>query len=130
MRPVFRRVWRHGAGQLLALYLILFWVPAIYELVTGGARDTSWRRAVVLFALVLFLAWRTWRGGTISFAVLLLFSGFGLVVDVVATVWPWDASVLLNLVVDVAQLAILLSPAVRHSLGTRAKARSGYSSDK
>jgi hypothetical protein len=114
---MFIRAWQNGAGKLLLLYLILLWVPAIYELLTGGSGNIYWIRAFVLFLLSAFLSWRVWRGGRISFAIMLLLSIYGVVVDLIATVWPWDASVVLNLVSDLGQLAILLSPAVRNNLG-------------
>lgn len=104
------RVSMPKAGQtaLCVLFLGLGWAPVIYDLATGDTQDVSWARALLWFAVLAFLVWRVWRGGTISWFLLLAWSVLDIALLLVGSAWPWDSWLAWNLVPGIAQLAIVI----------------------
>jgi hypothetical protein len=116
-----KRVWRHQVGTLLVLYLILDWLPFVFQRAQGDLQDTPMGHAMAVFALDALLTWRIWRRGNISWVILLLICAWNLLITVTATTAPWPPSIYLFAAIGAAQLAILLSPAVRHHLRPKSR---------
>jgi hypothetical protein len=66
---------------------------------------------------VAFLAWRVWRGGTISWVLLMLASVWNLAAIVFASEAPWSWSVYWQATAAAVQLGALFSPAIWNRLG-------------
>jgi len=111
------RVWRERPGTLLAIYLALAWLPFVIARLQGDIQDAPLRRALGIFAVQTFLAWRTWRGGTISWALFMLGSVWSLVAIIFGAVTPWTSAIYWNAAIAAVQLALLCSPAIRQRLG-------------
>jgi hypothetical protein len=67
----------------------------------------------VWLALDAWLAWRSWRRGKIAWAVLVVLTGSLVLLMTIAAAWPWGWYLAGIQVFLVAQLTLLLSPAVR-----------------
>jgi hypothetical protein len=65
-----------------------------------------------------FLAWRVCRGGTISWALLMLGSAWSLFAIVLGSVAPWSLEVYWQTAIAVVQLALLFGPGIHRRLGT------------
>jgi hypothetical protein len=104
---------RVRAGQLLALYLALSWVPVAYDLATGDTRGIVWTRGLLAFAVIAFIAWRVWLGGAVSWVLLAAVSIYGLVIIPVASAWPWNGATILGFFVSAVQLALVFTPPIR-----------------
>lgn len=61
------RIWFEQPGRLLALYLALELLPFAAARVQGDIQDAQLQRALNIFAIVAFLAWRVSRGAAASF---------------------------------------------------------------
>jgi hypothetical protein len=116
---VIGRVWREQPGMLLIFYMELGWLPFQIARVESDSQDAPLPHALIACTILGFLAWRVCRGGTISWAILMLLSAFNLAVTVVGTVWPWSFSTYWQAALAAIQLGLLFSPAVWHRLGTR-----------
>jgi len=114
-------LWRYGAPELIISCLGLELVLLAYQLYLGPAAGL---RALIFWtALEMFLLWRIWRGGKVAWVVLVLLDAAAVGVLVLGQAWPWDWSGTGLLAIVAAQLIMLVSPAVRHHLQARARAR-------
>ena len=120
-----RRAWRSQPGVLLALYLCLACLPFAVERLQGDVADTPIRHAFVAFAILAFLSWRVWRGGTISWALLLLVSIWNLATTVMGAIAPWSLSIYAQAALEAIQLALMFSPAIWHNLGSLRREHAG-----
>ena len=121
MMSEIRRVWRERPRALLACYLALAWLPFVIARLQGDLQDTPLRRGLGVFAVLTFLAWRAWRGGTISWALLMLGSVWNLIAIVLGAAAPWNPAVYWQAAIAAIQLALLFSPAIHHRLGRTAR---------
>ena len=112
-----RRIWYEQPGTLTALYLALEWLPFVVARVQGDIQDTPLPRALRIFAIVAFLAWRIHRGGRVSWAILMLASVWNLAAVVLGAVAPWSPLYVLEVAQAAVQLCLLFSPAIRNRLG-------------
>jgi hypothetical protein len=100
------------AGKLLFCYLLLYWIPAAYDLVAGDTRGVAWSRGLLWSAVFAVLACWIWRGSRIPWVILLAVTVCGAVLLPMSVIWPWNSAVLWNLAASVGQIAILASPPV------------------
>jgi hypothetical protein len=107
---------RMSAGPLLITWLLLDLALLVFTK-TAGARynpasmmdqQTAWT------AIDAFLVWRVWRGGRVAWALLLGICVVPLVLMMLGHVGPWGAYDGGLFILGVAQVLILLTPAVRH----------------
>jgi hypothetical protein len=112
-----KTAWRERPGTLLALYLALDWLPFVVERLHGDIQDTPLRHALGAFAVLAFLSWRVWRGGTISWVLLMLISLWGLAAITFGAVAPWNWSIYGQAALAAIQVALLFSPAIWTGLG-------------
>jgi hypothetical protein len=105
-----RGVWRDQPGALLVSYLALAWLPGVLRL----EQFDSPIRAFLGFAVLTFLTWRIWRGGSVSWVLLTVLTVLDLADTVLGAAAPLAVPVYLPIAFTAMQLAILLSPAVRH----------------
>jgi len=120
MRQI-KRARRELPATLLACYLTLAWLPFLIARLQGDTQDAPLRRALAIFAVLTFLAWRVWRGGTISWTLLMLASLWNLAAIAFGAVAPWTFSIYWQAAIAAIQLALLFSPALRHRLGRPAQ---------
>jgi hypothetical protein len=111
------RLWRADAGPLLIAFMALDLAIWIYT-GTAGARlnaghDLTAQEALWT-ALDGFLVWRVWRGGRVSWAILLVLGIVPLAQMTLGGGWTAYGSGLAAFMV--AQICILLAPAVRHQV--------------
>jgi hypothetical protein len=108
------RMWRTGAGPLLVGFMLLDVAIFAYTETAGArinahfdltAQQTGW---TVLDA---FLVWRVWRGGRAAWAVLF---GLNLIALALLVAGAWSAYASALWAFGIAQIVILLTPAVRH----------------
>lgn len=112
------RLLRDRAGRLLAAFLVLDVAIWVYTATAGSRLNAGTEvnpQQFLWTAVGLFLVWRVWRGSRIAWALLLginllvvaeLFFGLGRLSVYVSGLW----------VCIVAQLVVLLAPAIRHHL--------------
>lgn len=119
-----KRVWQNQAGTLLVLYIVLDQLPFVIMGLQRDTQDNPMQHAVGLFALDSFLAWRIWRGGRISWVILLLINLVDLFSLMFATgpFGSWTLSPYLVTLVLAGEFTLLLSPAIRHRLGPTRRA--------
>lgn len=116
-------IWRENARRALALYILLD-ILLVVDARTAGARINAGNgigQQLVWYIPEFFLVWRVWRGGRLSWAVLLLYNGLCLLIfafPALITVFtgPPDPYFIGLFALTVIQLILLLSPAVRHRL--------------
>ncbi len=122
------RLWRTQPGRLLAAYVILDVLLIVYTRTAGASLNagTSGGAPLAWTALVGFLVWRVWRGGRVSWVILVVINSLALAALVMGVASPWGLYQLGLLVFIVVQLAVLLSPAVR---AYRPGSRSGTATD-
>lgn len=115
------RKWRATPRQLLGAFVALDILLLIYTRTAGASLNAGQPVSGQLAwtALDGWLVWRIWRHGRVAWAVLLVLSVLPLLQMAVGAVWPWNLYVLGLLALAVAQVALLLSPAVRHHLRGR-----------
>jgi len=110
------RAWRRGAGPLLIAFLVLDLAIFVYT-ETAGAKLNSHidltAQQVAWTVLDIFLVWRVWRGGRISWGILLVINIFVLAAMLFGAQFLTAYATVLGALV-VAQTAILVAPAVRH----------------
>jgi hypothetical protein len=106
---------RISAGQLLITWLLLDLAILVFTQ-TAGARLNSGQmgQQVAWTAVDAFLVWRVWRGGRVAWALLIALDVIPLAVIPLGHVGPWGAYDGGLYVFLIAQLVILLAPAVRH----------------
>jgi len=115
-------IWRSGARELLVVYMVLDLLEFAYTR-TAGANlngDASVVGQLLWLALEAFLAWHVWRGRSIAWTILMVINGLIVLAAVLGAAWPWKLYLLGLLAFTGAQLALLLSPAVR-SRGRRSR---------
>jgi hypothetical protein len=105
------RIWRSGAGYLLAMCFILDFQEIMYPGTTSSALTAL--GIFCWFALRGFLLWRVWRGSSLAWTILQAWNGCILALTVLGSSWPWSLSALGLVAVTVVQIAILFSPAAR-----------------
>lgn len=113
------RIWRSAAGTLLFLFMLIDLATFVVAQTVGARLNAGSGQAgqqVAWTAVDAFLVWRIWRGGNWAWAVLLVISVLPLVMLLAAAIFPLDAYILALGAFGVAQVAILLSPAVRHHI--------------
>ena len=119
----------HGGanlGVLLALYFCLACLPFAVE----RCRETS---QIPRYGMhfrrfrnpCVFFSWRVWRGGTISWALLLLVSIWNLATTVMGAIAPWSLSIYAQAALEAIQLALMFSPAIWHNLGSLRREHAG-----
>lgn len=110
------RIWRSTALLLLA-FMALDMAVLIYMATAGARLNAGTYLSGQQFAwtvLDAFLVWRVWRGERWAWTVLLVISIVVLAELVLGLHWSWSAYAAGLWVFDIAQLLILLAPAVRH----------------
>jgi hypothetical protein len=104
------RTWRSGAGQMLALYVILDLIAAMCAAVAHPAllqkAEAPW------LPIAAFLAWRVSRGGRASRVILIILSALSFAGAALIRASSWSPSVLALLAIYASQIALLVSPAV------------------
>ena len=104
------RTWRSGAGQMLALYVILDLIAAMCAAVAHPAllqkAEAPW------LPIAAFLAWRVSRGGRASRVILIILSALSFAGAALIRASSWSPSVLALLTIYASQIALLVSPAV------------------
>lgn len=111
-----KRVWQKDSGKLIVLYVILNCEPLVGSWVAGERLQAPFVNFFVWFAIEAFLAWRIYRGGMNSWALLFALTAWSLLIILLGTTWPWDASVYAVGASVVGQMILLCSPAVRGRL--------------
>jgi hypothetical protein len=107
---------RATAGRLLIGWLLIDLALFVYTQ-TAGAHYNSGSEAnqqIAWTALDAFLVWRVWRGGRIAWGLLIAMDVIPLAMMLLGGVGPWRAYDSVLYVFVIAQLVILLTPAVRH----------------
>ena len=125
------RFWRSEPGRLLAAYVILDVLLIVYTRTAGASLNagTSGSAQLAWTALDGFLVWRVWRGGRVSWVILVAINGLAVAALVMGVASPWGLYQLGLLVFIVVQLAVLLSPAVRaYRPGSRSGTATGHRS--
>jgi hypothetical protein len=108
------RIWRSGAGYLLAACFVL----DFQELMHQRAASVSLTAVGIFcwFALRGFLIWRIWRGGSLAWTVLMAWNGCILAITVFGSSWPQSPSTLALIIITIIQIATLFSPAIRKQI--------------
>jgi hypothetical protein len=102
--------WRQpGAGEMLQAFLLLNVIAFVLGLLWRPALP---RVGLVFFLVVVFCVWRVSRGGRISRMILIIVSGLSYVSAVLAVARSWDLLIVALIIIDAAQIALLVSPAV------------------
>ncbi len=108
------RLWRTNAGLLLIAFMLLDIAIWAYT-ETAGSRINAHidltAQQVAWTALDAFLVWRVWHGGRLAWAVLLGLNILPFALMLFGGAWSAYASALYVFVI--AQILILLTPAVR-----------------
>lgn len=109
------KAWRTAARPMLAGFLALDVLFLVYTRTFGTGLNAHQpiSRQVVWLALDAWLAWRIWRRGRIAWTVLVVITGSLVLLIVIGAAWPWGWYLLGIQLLLVAQLILLLSPAVR-----------------
>lgn len=102
--------WRRpGAGEILLVYLLLGIVDL---LLIPRLRPVSSHDMLRTSLAAVFLTWRVSRGGWISRAILVFLSLVFYAGDVLAIARSWDLTVVALVIIDAAQVLLLISPPV------------------
>jgi hypothetical protein len=114
------RVWKHSPGPLLAAVVLLDWLLLIYTRTVGAeANDGNPVAGQIFWALVTTgLTWLVWRRRRLAWGVLVILDSWTLA-QLVLGADIVTAYIVTLLVVIAAQVAALLSPAVRMHVSTR-----------
>ena len=130
-----RRFWRERSRAVLLAYVLLGVLASAYLHAYGSSLNGGQGVPVAFirvgaahpggellgFAVDAFLAWRVWRGGSISFVLLLFLNTLGAVVVLAAIVIAGGSVYLIGLLFfQLAGLLLLTSPAVRRRFGATA----------
>lgn len=129
------RFWRERTRAVLLGYVLLGLLAQAYvhayghsfnggqgvEVAFASVGTIHQGGALLGFAIDAFLAWRVWRGGSISFTILLFLSTLIAVLGVAATAIAGGSVYLAGLLAfSLAGLALITSPAARRRLGVKA----------
>jgi hypothetical protein len=108
------RIWRKSTAELIIACLGLELLLLLYQLY--GAEDGGAQLGKLVFwcAVDVLLLWRVWRRGRASWLVLVILDGLAIAELLLGLVWPWGLYETGLLVIVLAQLVLLVSPAVRH----------------
>jgi hypothetical protein len=107
---------RISAGRLLVAWLLLDLALLVFTQTAGAHYNPASLadQRIVWTAIDAFLVWRVWRGGRVAWTVLLVICVAPLALMVLGAIGPWSAYESGLLAFGLAQILILLTPAVRH----------------
>jgi hypothetical protein len=102
--------WRRpGAGEIVLVYLLLATVGFICSWLS---RTAGPQNLLLSFLITAFLAWRVSRGGRISRMILIIVSAASCAVAALAVARLWDLTIMAQVIIGAAQVALLASPPV------------------
>ncbi len=83
------RVWRQGSAELIMGCLTLELFLFAYQLYGDSAAGSQLGKLIFWLAVDILLLWRIWRGGRVSWTILVILDAFALAELLLGLVWPW-----------------------------------------
>lgn len=108
------KIWLTGAAELIIACLGLELLLLVYQLYGAGDGRSQLGKLVFWCAVDVVLLWRIWRRGRASWVVLVVLDGLAIAELLLGLAWPWGLYETGLLVIVLAQLVLLVSPAIRH----------------
>jgi len=106
------------AALIIAAFLILDALIIVYTRTAGASLDSHQPIGgqLVMLALHTGLAWRIWHRSPVAWTILLALTSILTILILFGASWPWSPLVLGFAAMLAAQIALLLTPAIRHHL--------------